>query len=78
MNKPGNDAAKWQVAILHRTSRVVSSGLLIDAMLQEFVAITVELTACDACLIYLQIMRQRYRVARIANCRMTPRSARCV
>ena|SRR5208282_4848809 len=43
----------WQLAILHRTSRVVSSGLSIDEMLRELIAITVETTACDACLVYL-------------------------
>lgn len=53
MDKSGNDAGAWQVAILHRTSRVVSSGLAIDDMLQELVAITVEVTNCDACLVYL-------------------------
>jgi uroporphyrinogen-III synthase len=53
MRKSGSDAAAWQVAILHRTSRVVSSGLAIDDMLQELVAITVEVTGCDACLVYL-------------------------
>jgi uroporphyrinogen-III synthase len=53
MQKPGNDAGGWQVAILHRTSRIVSSGLSIDDMLQELVAITVEVMACDACLVYL-------------------------
>ena len=45
--------AAWQVAILHRTSRVVSSGLAIGDMLQELIAITVEVCACDACLVYL-------------------------
>ena len=45
--------AAWQVAILHRTSRVVSSGLAIGDMLQELIAITVEVSACDACLVYL-------------------------
>jgi signal transduction protein with GAF and PtsI domain len=53
MHKSGNDAGAWQVAILHRTSRIVSSGLSIDDMLQELIAITVEVTACDACLVYL-------------------------
>jgi signal transduction protein with GAF and PtsI domain len=53
MYKPGNDASAWQVAILHRTSRIVSSGLSISDMLQELVAITVEVTGCDACLVYL-------------------------
>ncbi len=53
MRESENDAATWQVAILHRTSRIVSSGLSIDDMLQELVAITVEVTGCDACLVYL-------------------------
>lgn len=53
MRKPANDAGAWQVAILHRTSRIVSSGLAIDDMLQELVAITVEVTGCNACLVYL-------------------------
>jgi uroporphyrinogen-III synthase len=53
MRKSGNDAGTWPLAILHRTSRIVSSGLAIDDMLQELVAITVEVTGCDACLVYL-------------------------
>jgi signal transduction protein with GAF and PtsI domain len=53
MHKSGNDAGAWQVAILHRTSRIVSSGLSIGDMLQELVAITVEVMGCDACLVYL-------------------------
>jgi signal transduction protein with GAF and PtsI domain len=53
MRIPENDAGSWQVAILHRTSRIVSSGLCIDDMLQELIAITVEVTGCDACLVYL-------------------------
>ncbi|MGA2358053.1 MAG: GAF domain-containing protein [Terriglobales bacterium] len=46
-------AESWQLAILHRTSRVVSSGLSIDEMLRELIAITIEITASDACLVYL-------------------------
>lgn len=46
-------ADSWQLAILHRTSRVVSSGLSIDEMLRELIAITIEVTASDACLVYL-------------------------
>jgi uroporphyrinogen-III synthase len=53
MQNTRNDAAAWQVAILHRTSRIVSSGLAISDMLQELVALAVEVTACDACLVYL-------------------------
>ncbi len=50
---PNDETAKWQVEILHRTSRIVSSGLSIDDMLAEIIAITVEVTECDACLVYL-------------------------
>ncbi|MDR3764666.1 MAG: GAF domain-containing protein [Acidobacteriota bacterium] len=53
MSKTGSGAAEWQIAILHRTSRTVSSGLAIDDMLQELVSIAVEFTGCDACLVYL-------------------------
>jgi two-component system, response regulator PdtaR len=41
------------LGIFHRTSRIISSGLSIDDMLEELVALTVEVTACDACLVYL-------------------------
>jgi uroporphyrinogen-III synthase len=41
------------IAILHRTSKIVSSGLAIDEILQELIAITVEVTGSDACLVYL-------------------------
>lgn len=53
MDKPESGVGDWQVAILHRTSRIVSSGLAIDDMLQELIAITVEVSHCDACLVYL-------------------------
>jgi uroporphyrinogen-III synthase len=46
-------AVSSQLAIVHRVSRIVSSGLKIDEMLRELVAITVEVTLCDACLVYL-------------------------
>lgn len=42
-----------QLALLHRTSRIVSSGANLDDMLQELIAIAVEVTGCDACLVYL-------------------------
>ena len=41
------------VAILHRISGVVSSELSIDEMLGEIVGLTVRVTRCDACLVYL-------------------------
>lgn len=39
--------------LLHRVSGVVSSGLGLDRILQELIALAVEATACDACLVYL-------------------------
>ena len=40
-----------QVAVLHRISSIVSSNLTLDNMLQELVDLTLQVTACDACLI---------------------------
>lgn len=42
-----------QVAVLHRISSIVSSDLTLDNMLQELVGLTLQVTACDACLVYL-------------------------
>jgi signal transduction protein with GAF and PtsI domain len=42
-----------QVAVLHRISSIVSSDLTLDKMLQELVDLTLQVTACDACLVYL-------------------------
>ncbi len=42
-----------QVALLHRISSIVSSELSIDEMLGEIVGLTVQVTQCDACLVYL-------------------------
>ncbi len=42
-----------QVALLHRISNIVSSELSIDEMLGEIVGLTVQITECDACLVYL-------------------------
>lgn len=39
--------------ILHQISKIVSSGLDLDDMLRELVRLTVDVTSCDACLIYL-------------------------
>jgi signal transduction protein with GAF and PtsI domain len=45
--------AHSQVDLLHQTSRIVSSGLALDDMLKELIRLAVEVTACDACLVYL-------------------------
>ena len=41
------------VALLHRISNIVSSELSLDEMLGEIVGLTVQVTECDACLVYL-------------------------
>jgi uroporphyrinogen-III synthase len=42
-----------QISLLHRISNIVSSELSIDEMLGEIVGLTVQVTQCDACLVYL-------------------------
>jgi signal transduction protein with GAF and PtsI domain len=42
-----------QVSLLHRISGIVSSELSIDEMLGEIVGLTLQVTQCDACLVYL-------------------------
>ncbi len=42
-----------QVSLLHRISSIVSSELSLDEMLGEIVGLTVQVTDCDACLVYL-------------------------
>src|SRR3982751_923241 len=42
-----------QVTLLHRISGIVSSELSLDEMLGEIVGLTVQVTNCDACLVYL-------------------------
>ncbi len=41
------------VGLLHRISNIVSSDLSLDEMLGEVVGLTVQVTDCDACLVYL-------------------------
>src|SRR6202049_135007 len=48
-----SEPAASQVALLHRVSSIVSSELSLDEMLGEIVGLTVQVTACDACLVYL-------------------------
>jgi len=42
-----------QVSLLHRISNIVSSNLSVDEMLGEVLGLTVQVTECDACLVYL-------------------------
>src|SRR5258708_40250595 len=46
-------APTTQVALLHRISSIVSSELSLHEMLGEIVGLTVQVTHCDACLVYL-------------------------
>ncbi|HWB85128.1 MAG TPA: GAF domain-containing protein [Bryobacteraceae bacterium] len=45
--------ANSQVELLHQISNIVSSSLALEAMLQELIGLAVEVTGCDACLVYL-------------------------
>ena len=44
---------KSQLELLHQISNIVSSNLTLEKMLQQLIALTVEVTDCDACLVYL-------------------------
>ena len=44
---------KSQVELLHQISNIVSSNLSLEKMLHELVSLAVEVTSCDACLVYL-------------------------
>ena len=47
------DTSTSQVELLHRISNIFSSELSLDEMLGEIVGLTVQVTGCDACLVYL-------------------------
>ncbi len=47
------DLPATQVTLLHRISSIVSSERSLDEMLGEVVGLTVQVTGCDACLVYL-------------------------
>ncbi len=49
----GTEAEPYHLALLHQTSRIVSSGMSLREMLQELVDLVVQATRCDACLVYL-------------------------
>jgi signal transduction protein with GAF and PtsI domain len=56
MSVPTNESpahADYQLASLHRISGIVSSGMPLQKMLEELVALAVAVTQCDACLVYL-------------------------
>jgi GAF domain-containing protein len=45
--------SKSQVELLHQISNIVSSNLSLEKMLKELIGLAVEVTGCDACLVYL-------------------------
>jgi GAF domain-containing protein len=47
------EAMGTQVALLHRISSIVSSGLELETMLRELVDLIMQVTDSDACLVYL-------------------------
>lgn len=47
------ESAYSQISLLHRISNIVSSELSLDEMLGEIIGLTVQVTECDACLVYL-------------------------
>jgi two-component system, response regulator PdtaR len=53
MSTPTSMIPESQVSILHRVSSIVSSDLSLEEMLGEIVGLTVQVTGCDACLVYL-------------------------
>ena len=48
-----NEPQTSQVALLHRISSIVSSQRTLDEMLGEIIGLTVQVTDCDAALVYL-------------------------
>jgi uroporphyrinogen-III synthase len=42
-----------QLSLLHRISNIISSQRSVDEMLGEIIGLTVQVTDCDACLVYL-------------------------
>jgi len=51
-----NSRTDWhgsQVALLHQISSLVSSDMELEKILRELITLTIDVTHCDACLIYL-------------------------
>ncbi len=44
---------KSQIELLHQISNIVSSNQTLEKMLQQLIGLAVEVTSCDACLVYL-------------------------
>jgi GAF domain-containing protein len=48
-----HDSITDQLALLHRVSRIVNSNVTLKSMLDDLVSMMIDVTGCDACLIYL-------------------------
>ena len=59
--------SKSQVELLHEISTIVSSNLSLEKMLQELIGLAVEVTTCDACLVYLVDKTRREIVLRASQ-----------
>jgi PAS domain S-box-containing protein len=46
-------ASPYNLAFVHRVTRIVNSELSLDEMLGQIVGLTAQISSCDACLIYL-------------------------
>ena len=47
------DLVSTQLALVYEVSRVVSSGLTLEQMLENLIRLAADVTHCDACLVYL-------------------------
>jgi signal transduction protein with GAF and PtsI domain len=59
--------SKTQVELLHQISNIVSSNLTLEKMLKQLVALAVEVTDCDACLVYLVDHKRKEIVLRASQ-----------
>src|SRR5437764_12548596 len=59
--------SKTQVELLHQISNIVSSNLTLEKMLQQLIGLAVEVTYCDACLVYLVDRTQKEIVLRASQ-----------
>ncbi len=63
-----------QIDILHQTSKIVSSGLTLDEMLKALIRLASQVTASDACLVYLWSSPPVRSCCALRSCRMPGRS----
>src|ERR1051325_2528631 len=50
---PEMSASSSQISLLHQISSLVSSDLGLEKILEELISLTMDVTHCDACLVYL-------------------------